>query len=134
MHLETAAKSDLNENGTADSRCHPLCDCSKCQRLGGETGIGSEDFEKTINAPKLDINALNAEGLTALHSASMLGHLEIVDFLLRQNADPNVRTPKLKYNSLHFAAGKGFAEVKILQKITNFSKKIQFDFFLYCRL
>lgn len=38
---------------------------------------------------KFDVNALDDDGRTLLHSASSSGHLEIVEYLLSLGANPN---------------------------------------------
>ena len=40
-----------------------------------------------------EVNALNADGSTALHSAAFMGQAEIVQLMLERGADPNARHP-----------------------------------------
>ena len=40
-----------------------------------------------------EVNALNADGSTALHSAAFMGQAEIVRLMLERGADPNARHP-----------------------------------------
>lgn len=55
-----------------------------------------------------DINAVCAEGKTALHYATQMGHVEVVDQLFNYGADALVNTEDLaKWSPLHFAAERG---------------------------
>lgn len=55
------------------------------------TGEAAE-VEKVLARGTWDLNALDIEGHTALHSAIFPGYLEVVRVLLAHGADPNVRT------------------------------------------
>ena len=54
--------------------------------------------------------ATNLDGDTPLHLASQNGHFEVVEVLLRNNADANIRNASCK-TPLHIAAEMGYAEI-----------------------
>ena len=55
--------------------CHPLCDCDKC------VSIEELAYERE-NKPPVAINAINSRGETALHIASGVGCIEIIQVLI----------------------------------------------------
>ena len=60
--------------------------------------------------PNADINIMKHEGLTQLMIASDVGHLAVVDSLLRLNNDPNVQT-KSGWSAIMFASSNGHLQV-----------------------
>ena len=60
--------------------------------------------------PNADINIIKHEGLTQLMIASDVGHLAVVDTLLRLNNDPNVQT-KSGWSAIMFACSNGHLQV-----------------------
>ena len=60
--------------------------------------------------PNADINIIKHEGLTQLMIASNVGHLAVVDTLLRLNNDPNVQT-KSGWSAIMFASSNGHLQV-----------------------
>ena len=56
-----------------------------------------------LNAPRVDLNALNASGESALMLASLKGQLDLVAALIRKGADVN----KTGWTPLHYAASTG---------------------------
>ncbi|XP_066601350.1 ankyrin repeat domain-containing protein 27-like [Prorops nasuta] len=89
----------LNSQGTrstpSKAYCHPLCDCDRCTSL-------DESLEKQQRVPAIGINACNCNGETALHAASNVGCVEIVQLLLDAGANINAVTKDGK-TPLHMA-------------------------------
>ena len=56
--------------------------------------------EALIDAPQIDLNALNAQGESPLMLASLKGQLELVDHMVKKGADVN----KPGWTPLHYAA------------------------------
>ncbi len=56
------------------------------------------------------LDAVNEYGYTALHLAVCNHHLEVVDFLLSQGANPNISNPS-NWTPLHSAAQEGYLEI-----------------------
>ncbi len=64
-----------------------------------------------LDSPKIDLNALNAEGESALMMAALKGHLEIAAALIKKDADVN----KTGWTPLHYAATTGqLAVIRLL--------------------
>jgi len=62
---------------------------------------------------KVQINAKNTEGKTALHMAAEKGNNKILNFLLDNEADPNIRTDE-GFSALCLAASQGFDGTVVL--------------------
>ncbi len=60
-----------------------------------------------INAPKINVNALNAVGESSLMLAALKGQLDMVDKLVKKGADVN----KTSWTPLHYAASNGHTDV-----------------------
>ena len=56
--------------------------------------------EALIDAPQIDLNALNAQGESPLMLASLKGQLELVEYMVKKGADVN----KPGWTPLHYAA------------------------------
>ncbi|MBN1759585.1 MAG: ankyrin repeat domain-containing protein [Chitinispirillaceae bacterium] len=56
------------------------------------------------------VKARNGDQQTALHLAAGNGHLEVVKFLLKSNADPEAKD-MINFTPLHYASGFGYVEV-----------------------
>lgn len=70
----------------------------------------------------IDVNLVDLKGQTALHIASIHGHLEVVGFLLSEGSDPDGADTK-GWTPLHFSAREGHLEVvKVLLDHSIFSK------------
>jgi len=52
------------------------------------------------------VNAEDDKGITALHSAAMMGHIEIADLLIAKGADVNAKDEITGWTPLHYAASK----------------------------
>ncbi|KAF5394332.1 hypothetical protein PHET_11799 [Paragonimus heterotremus] len=64
------------------------------------------DFEKVKLQLSTDRTLINCskDGLTPLHQACFHGHIDIVEYLLKNGADINARDPNQGYTTLMFAA------------------------------
>ncbi|CAM0117314.1 ankyrin repeat domain-containing protein [Rhabdochlamydiaceae symbiont of Dictyostelium giganteum] len=74
-----------------------------CQQ--GDLSYLIEEFEKTDN--KNSVNTPNKEGLTPLHIATLSNQLDVVEWLLKNHANPNHQNA-LGYQPLHDAAKMGY--------------------------
>ncbi|HSR50859.1 MAG TPA: ankyrin repeat domain-containing protein [Acidobacteriota bacterium] len=54
-------------------------------------------------ASGVDVNAGLEDGITALHEASFMGHIEVVRYLLQQGADPSLRERRYGSSALGWA-------------------------------
>ena len=63
----------------------------------------------------LDVNIQNSEGATALHIASKIGNLTIVNLLLKNQANINVKDSKYGESALHKAIWNG--QIEIMEKL-----------------
>mmetsp|Transcript_3590 Transcript_3590/g.11203 ORF Transcript_3590/g.11203 Transcript_3590/m.11203 type:complete len:1311 (+) Transcript_3590:239-4171(+) len=77
------------------AKCHPLCQCDKCIRLGG-TISEKATVEDLIMNP-------NADGFNAIHVAALHGQTEILQILVRTGCSPNYPTTTA-VTPLHCAA------------------------------
>ncbi|XP_053693921.1 ankyrin repeat domain-containing protein 27-like [Sabethes cyaneus] len=81
--------------------CHPLCTCQRCLSE-------SADFYTLIKKPfaskpnRINLNATNGEGYTALHIAAIHGNLDMINILLDFRVNVTVRT-KFGATALHLA-------------------------------
>ena len=59
------------------------------------------------------------DGVTALHAASYMGHLEVVELLLANWANPNIRDKVKQYSGMHTELNNGiwYCVVEVLQCI-----------------
>lgn len=100
---ELLTPSNLLDDLSTDSLCHPLCDCVKC-----ETELSRQKTNLSVN-----LSSVNSKGLTALHKASKLGRLQIAEFLLEigsqvTSKDMHGNTP------LHYTALGGHQQLMLL--------------------
>jgi ankyrin repeat domain-containing protein 27 len=100
---ELLTPSNLLDELSTDSLCHPLCDCETC-----ETELSRQKTNLSVN-----LSSTNNKGLTALHMASKLGRLQIAEFLLEigsqvTSKDMHGNTP------LHYTALGGHQQLMLL--------------------
>lgn len=88
--------------GSRANLCHhPLCDCERCSALGERKC--ERKFERERRQRVLAINACNDLGETALHVASAIGRVEMVQLLLDAGANVNAMTKSEGRTPLHLA-------------------------------
>ena len=73
--------------------CRILGTESISERFISAAGKGNLDDLNMLMSAGADINATIDPGLTALHQAKMSGRKDVVDFLLKNGADPNIPMP-----------------------------------------
>ena len=82
----------------ADVRAPRVLTLARRRCAGGERALliaakaGREDLVELLADFKADLDAGNAEGMTALHWASQEGHLAMVQVLLKVGADVEAET------------------------------------------
>ncbi|XP_035904200.1 ankyrin repeat domain-containing protein 27-like [Anopheles stephensi] len=96
---------------TDEKLCHPLCTCNRCVRRSSEFynllrkpfGLSAKPPEPSVPAQvRVDLNAVNGEGYTALHVAAMHGNVDMVRVLLERKVNPTIRL-KSGATALHLA-------------------------------
>jgi ankyrin repeat protein len=81
----------------ADVRAPRVLTLARRRCAGGERALliaakaGREDLVELLADFKADLDAGNAQGMTALHQASQEGHLAVVQVLLKVGADVEVK-------------------------------------------
>ncbi|KAA3672231.1 uncharacterized protein DEA37_0013901 [Paragonimus westermani] len=87
------------------------------------------DFEQVKLQLSTDRTLINCrkDGLTPLHQACFHGHIDIVEYLLKNGADINARDTNQGYTTLMFAAIRGNHRVTTL--INNFLEKAEVDYY-----
>lgn len=70
---------------------------------------------------KANINQCRTDGISALYISSQRGHHNIVEFLLKQGADPNQSSATTNCTPLMISAGKSNSKCRNVTK--NFEKK-----------
>ena len=79
--------------------CHPLCECPKCkQRIAKQQEMREDDV--------VSLETLDDRGQTGLHVAAGLAHTHIIDWLVSQGQDVNVKDVQGQ-TALHVACAKG---------------------------
>uniref|UniRef100_A0AAG5CZ34 Uncharacterized protein n=1 Tax=Anopheles atroparvus TaxID=41427 RepID=A0AAG5CZ34_ANOAO len=107
-----APPSHPDLDATGDKLCHPLCTCNRCVRKSSEFyNLLRKPFGSSAKPPepskaqatlRLNLNAVNGEGYTALHVAAMHGNVEMVRVLLDEHVNPTIRL-KSGATALHLA-------------------------------
>lgn len=98
---------DLNSLATTKAERRKLNE----QFLQAAARSDLNQMKELLSKPvKPNINALNKFGLTALHEAVWLNNLEVVQFLLENNANPNAGSQS-RQRPLHLAATNGSARL-----------------------
>uniref|UniRef100_A0A182LVT8 VPS9 domain-containing protein n=1 Tax=Anopheles culicifacies TaxID=139723 RepID=A0A182LVT8_9DIPT len=102
----------LTDFAAEEKLCHPLCTCNRCVRRSSEFynllrkpfGLSTKPRpeESTADKVRVDLNAVNGEGYTALHVAAMHGNVEMVRVLLEHKVNPTIRL-KSGATALHLA-------------------------------
>ncbi|XP_008553344.1 ankyrin repeat domain-containing protein 27 [Microplitis demolitor] len=95
--------------------CHPLCRCEKCESSFTEIQLAQSS--------RPSINSKDDSGRTALHIASLCGHVAVVDFLLIHHADPNDVDAE-GVTPLHCAAMRGHQNTVLLLLHANADPRI----------
>ncbi|XP_064599093.1 ankyrin repeat domain-containing protein 27-like [Liolophura sinensis] len=80
--------------------CHPLCQCEKCQPIQKHNSSSSG----------VHVNSQNAEGMSALHVASVHGHVELVDLIVHKGGNLGAQT-QTQTTALHLATEQGHLKV-----------------------
>ncbi|XP_035781443.1 ankyrin repeat domain-containing protein 27-like [Anopheles albimanus] len=119
---------DFDANGNRRPLCHPLCNCAQCSRktpefynlllrnpFGSSTSSSSSSSSSSADSSpskfaaerprrpqRLNLNAVNGEGYTALHVAAQHGNVEMVRVLLAEQVNPTIRL-KSGATALHLA-------------------------------
>ena len=83
--------------------CHPLCSCEAC-----ETRLTRASLTRWPT-----VRSRDDRGMTAIHVASLCGHVGIVDFLLEHDADPDDADADGS-TPLHCAASRGHQNTLLL--------------------
>lgn len=98
--IESSSPKDFS----SEKACHPLCTCQRCLNDSADfyTLLRKPFSSKSSPTSKLNLNATNCEGLTALHVAAIAGNLDMINILLNHGANVSVRT-KSGATALHFA-------------------------------
>ncbi|KAL9701296.1 hypothetical protein quinque_004737 [Culex quinquefasciatus] len=100
--IETSSPKDYS---TTEKACHPLCTCQRCLNDSADFyTLLRKPFASSKSSPatKLNLNATNGEGLTALHVAAIHGNLDMVNILMDHNVSVSART-KSGATALHYA-------------------------------
>lgn len=72
---------------------------------------------RTLVEQGSDVNAKDSQGVTPLHYAAQMGHIEIMEILISRGADVNVSTSKDGAAPIHLASANGQLEaVRLLTK------------------
>ncbi|KAH0545790.1 ankyrin repeat domain-containing protein 27-like isoform X1 [Cotesia glomerata] len=85
--------------------CHPLCRCENCESSFTEIQLAQSSWPS--------VNSKDNRNRTALHVASLCGHVAVVDFLLIHHADPNAKDVD-GLTPLHCAALRGHQNTVLL--------------------
>jgi hypothetical protein len=92
----------------APGMLHRLAMRNECTQAGAVLKMREgEEFGYHSNTPLVDINLYDNQGMTALHYAAAGGHVDMVQLLLENNADPNLPKQNTGYTSVHFACEGG---------------------------
>jgi ankyrin repeat protein len=97
--ISTSSNCEVQPPSDVKSLCHPLCTCEKCKLVDGD--VYEDDIKQ--NEDILNINVCNSDGFTALHVASMHGHVDMMRVLLDAGAEINVTTRTKGVTPLHLA-------------------------------
>ncbi|KAK0161953.1 hypothetical protein PV327_008348 [Microctonus hyperodae] len=104
---EQQLSNEFSNKSTLQSTkfCHPLCRCEKCERNFMENQLSQTNWPS--------VNSKDENGRTALHIASIHGHVTIVDFLLIHHANPNeIDTDGC--TPLHYSTSRGHQNTVLL--------------------
>ncbi|XP_058449820.1 ankyrin repeat domain-containing protein 27-like [Malaya genurostris] len=84
--------------------CHPLCTCPRCLNDSADFyTMLKKPFASTGNvSPKINLNATNGEGYTALHVAALHGNVDMLNILLDNRVNVSART-RFGATALHLA-------------------------------
>ena len=98
----TASKHERLETKTREDEQH--------LRHAAETGdiVGVKEILK--HTPEIAIDAVDDQGYTALYRASLYGRTQVVDYLLKHGANPDMRD-RDGATPLHAAASKGYGKI-----------------------
>ncbi|XP_055642051.1 ankyrin repeat domain-containing protein 27-like [Toxorhynchites rutilus septentrionalis] len=88
----------------SEKDCHPLCTCPRCLNDSADfyTLLRKPYASKTNALTKVNLNATNGEGYTALHVAAMCGNIDMINILLDHHVNILART-KSGATALHLA-------------------------------
>lgn len=105
---------NLNAANTA-TPCHPLCTCDTCLERDAMKDLNENNCKNDV---PINVNGSNSDGVTLLHSAALIGDMNLIQYLLSQGASVDAKTLKNE-TVLHFAVkSKSSAVVElILSKI-----------------
>ncbi len=84
-----------------------------------------ERVKELITVHKADVNTVDKSGYTPLHLTCLMGHKEIVNFLIKAGANVNAKRGTSGSTPLHYACGKVFPEIvsALLAAKANVSEK-----------
>lgn len=84
--------------------CHPLCTCQRCLNDSADfyTLLRKPFTSSSTNSNKINLNATNGDGCTALHVAALSGNLDMMNILLDHRVSVSART-KSGCTALHLA-------------------------------
>lgn len=100
------------------SKCHPLCNCAKCQKSSADDVEVSIDMSRKNlenDHEEIHINMCNIDGLTPLHVAAQYGRSSLLRILLDCGAQVNIQTYKDLYTPLHL--GCFFQQIGIVKEL-----------------
>ncbi|XP_001659522.2 ankyrin repeat domain-containing protein 27 isoform X2 [Aedes aegypti] len=98
--INTASKKDY----ISEKVCHPLCTCQRCLNDSADFyTLLRKPFTKQSTTPsKINLNATNGDGCTALHIAAISGNLDMINILLDHRVSVTARN-KSGCTALHLA-------------------------------
>ncbi|XP_065092629.1 ankyrin repeat domain-containing protein 27-like [Ochlerotatus camptorhynchus] len=98
--INTSAPKDYS----SEKVCHPLCTCQRCLNDSADfyTLLRKPFTSSPKNTSKINLNATNGDGCTALHVAAMSGNLDMINILLDHRVSVSART-KSGCTALHLA-------------------------------
>jgi CubicO group peptidase (beta-lactamase class C family) len=82
-----------NEKGNWGFACRALSSVSLAEKLISAAGQGDLDAVKMLLTQGVDVNVTIGPGLTALHYAKIRGQGDVIEFLLKEGADPDMEMP-----------------------------------------
>ncbi|XP_058822885.1 ankyrin repeat domain-containing protein 27-like [Topomyia yanbarensis] len=98
-------ETPAHEQHISEKVCHPLCTCPRCLDNSADfyTFLKKPFASRTTEPAKINVNAANGEGYTALHVAVVHGNLDMINILLDNRASVSART-RFGATALHLAS------------------------------
>lgn len=83
--------------------CHPLCDCEKCKHITEYLSRKSNTSMQSNTTYDGSINECSTDGITPLQAAVQMKNLDLVEKILKLNANVNVPSKETHQTAIHFA-------------------------------